>query len=67
MKAGSEDKAGATYEGLSEVGMRQLLRRLLKEKDELEWKLKDCEWRLDQEATVSQTDGMLHGYWFSIT
>ena len=32
--------------------MRKLLRKLEKEKAEIEWQLKDCEWRLDQEATV---------------
>ena len=42
------------YEGMSDVTMRQLLRRLEKEKAEVEWQLKDCEWRLDQEAAVSQ-------------
>ena len=41
------------YEGMSDVTMRQLLRKLEKEKAELEWQLKECEWRLDQEAAVS--------------
>ena len=36
----------------SQVNLRQLLRQLEKEKAELEWQLKDSEWRLDQEATV---------------
>ena len=36
-----------------QVGLRQLLRRLEREKGEVEWQLKECEWRLDQEATVS--------------
>ena len=52
----TEQEAGTTYEGLSEVNMRQLLRRLVKEKAELEWQLRDCEWRLDQESTVSVTE-----------
>lgn len=49
-----------------QVGLRQLLRRLEREKGEVEWQLKDCEWRLDQEAAVSR--GLLaacmhHGGW----
>lgn len=41
------------YEGMSDAAMRQLLRKLEKEKAEVEWQLKECEWRLDQEAAVS--------------
>ena len=41
------------YEGMSDVTMRLLLRKLEKEKAEIEWQLKECEWRLDQEAAVS--------------
>ena len=48
------------YEGMSDVTMRQLLRRLEKEKAEVEWQLKDCEWRLDQEAAVSQCTSHAH-------
>ena len=39
------------------MGLRQLLRRLEREKDEVEWQLKECEWRLDQEASVSWGGG----------
>ena len=42
------------YEGMSDVSMRHLVRKLEKEKAEMEWQLKDCEWRLDQEAAVSK-------------
>lgn len=48
-----QDNEVLGYEGMSDVTMRQLLRRLEKEKAEIEWQLKDCEWRLDQEAAVS--------------
>ena len=47
------DNAEQGYEGMSDVTMRQLLRKLEKEKVEIEWQLKECEWRLDQEAAVS--------------
>ena len=43
-----------------QVGLRQLLRRLEREKGEVEWQLKECEWRLDQEATVSWGGCSLH-------
>ena len=36
----------------SQVSLRQLLRRLERERGEVEWQLRDWEWRLDQEATV---------------
>lgn len=42
-----------------QVGLRQLLRRLEKEKAEVEWQLRDCEWRLDQEAAVSSLCSVL--------
>lgn len=48
------------YEGMSDVTMRQLLRKLEKEKAEIEWQLKECEWRLNQEAAVSETLEGLH-------
>ncbi len=37
-----------------QASLRQLLRRLQKELSEVEWQLKDCEWRLDQEGAVSE-------------
>ena len=49
-----------------QVGLRQLLRRLEREKGEVEWQLKDCEWKLDQEAAVSRgllAACMYHGGW----
>ena len=47
------DNTEQGYEGMSDVTMRHLLRKLEKEKAEIEWQLKECEWRLDQEAAVS--------------
>ena len=41
---------------MSDTSMRQLLRQLEKEKTEVEWQLKECEWRLDQEAAVSESN-----------
>ena len=44
----------ATYNYIhTQVALRQLLRQLSKDKAEFEWQLRDCEWRLDQEAAVS--------------
>ena len=55
LKEGSHhrDNTEQGYEGMSDVTMRHLLRKLEKEKAEIEWQLKECEWRLDQEAAVS--------------
>ena len=54
LKEGSQKAAAVQgYEGMSDVTMRRLLKTLEKEKAEMEWQLKDCEWRLDQEAAVS--------------
>ena len=39
--------------GRQNTNVRQLLKKLQRERTELEWQLKDCEWRLDQEAAVS--------------
>lgn len=38
---------------MSDVALRQLLRQLSKDKAEFEWQLRDCEWRLDQEAAAA--------------
>ena len=35
-----------------QLALKQLLRKLEKEKVEIEWQLKEMEWRLDQESTV---------------
>ena len=54
LKEGSQKDATVQgFEGMSDVTMRRLLKSLEKEKAETEWQLKDCEWRLDQEAAVS--------------
>ena len=55
LKEGSHhrDNTEQGYEGMSDVTMRHLLRKLEKERAEIEWQLKECEWRLDQEAAVS--------------
>ena len=37
-----------------QLALKKLLRTLEKEKVEMEWELKEIEWRLDQEASVSQ-------------
>lgn len=42
------------YSDMTDNSMRQLLRQLEKEKNQVEWQLKECEWRLDQEAAVSE-------------
>ena len=34
------------------MALKQLLRKLEKEKVEIEWQLKEMEWRLDQESSV---------------
>ncbi len=47
------DSLGPVYEDMTDIGMRQLLKDLEKEKGLLEWQLKECEWRLDQEGGVS--------------
>ena len=36
-----------------QLALKKLLRTLEKEKVEVEWELKEIEWRLDQEASVS--------------
>ncbi|XP_064404581.1 coiled-coil domain-containing protein 169-like isoform X2 [Halichondria panicea] len=38
------------YDDMSDSKMRLLLKQLEKEKESVERQLKDCEWRLDQEA-----------------
>ncbi len=45
------------YSELSDLGLRQLLKSLEKEGVEVEWKLKDCGWRLDQTSIVSDNGG----------
>ena len=35
-----------------QLALKQLLRKLEKEKVEIEWQLKEIEWRLDQESSV---------------
>lgn len=44
------------YDDMSDVSMRQLLKKLEKEKAEAEWQLRDCEWRLDHEAAVCEPE-----------
>ena len=39
-----------------QLALKKLLRTLEKEKVEIEWQLKEIEWRLDQEASVSLGD-----------
>lgn len=40
------------YDVMSDVSLRQLLKRLEKENTELEWQIKEHAWRLDQASTV---------------
>lgn len=40
-------------DGMSDLALRQLLKTLEKEKTEMEWKLKEYGWRLDQASAVS--------------
>ncbi|XP_065885944.1 coiled-coil domain-containing protein 169-like [Dysidea avara] len=47
-----EDVSFSSYQDLDNNNVRQLLKKLEREKTELEWQLRDCEWRLDQEAAA---------------
>lgn len=42
----------SNLEGMSDVALRQLLKKLEKDKTEMEWKLKEYGWRLDQASAV---------------
>ena len=44
----------SNLEGMSDVALRQLLKKLEKDKTEMEWKLKEYGWRLDQASAVCQ-------------
>ena len=45
-----------------QVALKQLLRKREKEKLEIEWQLKEIEWRLDQESSVG-----IGGHWEVVT
>lgn len=42
-----------TLDSMSDLALRQLQRKLEKDKTEMEWKLKEYGWRLDQASAVS--------------
>ena len=41
-----------TLDNMSDLALRQVQKKLEKEKTELEWKLKEYGWRLDQASAV---------------
>ena len=53
MNTANEEPSNNTYDDMSDASMRLILKKLEKDKAELEWQIKDSEWRLDQEAAVS--------------
>lgn len=46
-------ESGTTLETMSDLALKQVQRKLEKDKTEVEWKLKEYGWRLDQAAAVS--------------
>ena len=44
------------------MALKQLLRKLEKEKVEIEWQLKEMEWRLDQESSVRVLVVLRHSF-----
>ena len=46
-------ESDVTIESMSDVALKQLQRKLEKDRNEMEWKLKEYGWRLDQASTVS--------------
>lgn len=49
----AQEEGDVTLESLSDVALKHLQRKLEKDKAEMEWKLKEYGWRLDQASTVS--------------
>ena len=51
--AQEEQHTGTGIEAMTDFTLRQLQKKLEKEKTETEWKLKEYGWRLDQASAVS--------------
>lgn len=59
---GSESGAPTKLDNMSDLALRQLQKKLEKDKTEVEWKLKEYGWRLDQASAVREW----YNSWFSI-